>query len=91
MNEEDLSAIDVAKDEKGKEVVYLIYGETFFQSLCSDVLTFGLLLFSIWFSSGSKFWTFVCALMILSFALCKRKKVGRFSSKDAMKKYVAEL
>lgn len=39
------------------------------ESLVSDGWTFGLLLLCIWASQGSKWWTFLTALMFLAFLL----------------------
>jgi hypothetical protein len=53
-----------------KEKVYLVVGESFIQSVMSDVVTFGMIGASIWFSQGSKFWTFICFMMLVMHISC---------------------
>lgn len=45
--------------------------QTVGESLVSDGWTFGLMLLCIWASQGSKWWTFLSALMFLVFTLGK--------------------
>ena len=49
--------------------------ESLGESLVSDGWTFGLLLLCIWASQGSKWWTFLTALMFLAFLLVKAAAV----------------
>jgi len=62
------------------------------QSILSDIFTFGCLTFCIWFSTGSKFWTFICFLMIVMFiwakAITKRSDVKRFETEQDLITYL---
>ena len=59
-----------------KNKIYAIYHETVMHSIIADVFTFGCLSFCIWFSDGSKFWTFVCFVMFLLWMSAKSKMVS---------------
>ena len=54
--------------------VYVVFRESLIQSITSDLSTFSMLTFCIWFSSGSKLWSFVCFLMLFSFVSARAVK-----------------
>lgn len=51
-------------------------GETFLQSLGSDIVTFGFLLLCIHVSRDSAFWTFILGCMFLVFVAAKFTLMG---------------
>lgn len=70
-----------------KKVIY--YRESFWQSVLADITTFGFLIFSIWFSSGDKAWTFVCVLFLALFIMGKSFGKSRtFTSMSDLKKHI---
>ena len=73
-----------------KEKVYLMYKESLLSSVLDDIFTFGCLVFCIWFSSGSKFWTFVCCAFLIMLMAIKMKFLNttNFNSIEEVKKYV---
>lgn len=71
---------------------YVVFRESLLQSIAADLLTFGLLTFSIWFSAGSKFWTFVCFMMFFFFVsgrtVKKIKTSPTFRTAQKLKEWV---
>lgn len=59
------------KEKVEMEKEYVIYREGLWQSVLSDIFTFSMLTFCVWFSAGSNFWTFVCVVLLLLFCFAK--------------------
>jgi hypothetical protein len=76
-----------------EQKVYIIYHEKLWQSVLSDMFTFGTLSLCIWFSAGDKFWSFVCVVMFLFWISAKSKiiAINEFRTKKALKHFVDEL
>ena len=48
---------------------YIVLKESFIQSVMSDIVTFGLLSFCIWFSQDSRFWSAIVFFMFFFFII----------------------
>lgn len=74
---------------------YILFRESFVQSLLSDVSTFGTLMFSFWFNKnyiGSSLINIVILIIIVVTALGRTMgKSKRFSDKKKLKEYVNNL
>lgn len=66
----------------------LIIKESLWGSIVSDVFTFGMLIFCIWFSGDSKFWGFICFLMFFMFMMRNSPRVKRFTSMKDAKEWI---
>lgn len=67
--------------------------ESLWQSVVSDMFTFGLLGWSIWFSGDSKFWQFICFGMFFLFLMSKsmlHKKMMTFDSEKELLEYLID-
>ena len=62
-----------------KTTVYIKEKEGFFQSFFRDLVTFSFIVFCVYISQGSTWWTFVTGGMFLMFAL---GKVGNIINKS---------
>lgn len=81
-----------AKVNKGlvPKIVYLYVNESVLSSLVKDIITFGFLCFSIWFSGGSKFWNFICFMMLFLYLLKFKgsKDVHVFNSIEKLEDFI---
>jgi len=83
--------METEKAEKVKiERVLIWYRESLWQSICSDAVTFGMLVFCIWFSGDSKFWNFVCFLMFFVYLLKHSRNVKEFKTKEELQAWFEE-
>ena len=75
--------------------VYVLFRESMLQSICADLCTFGMLAFCIWFSHGSKLWSFICFVMLVRFVTGKAtKKINtapKFRTKAKLKEWAESL
>jgi len=89
---DEVTVMQGVKDNKDKKIVFFMFRESLLQSILSDLISFGLLIFCIWFSHGSKFWTFVCFMMFLtnmtSSVLKRKGKI--FDNKESLRKWASE-
>lgn len=72
-----------------KKPKYIFFRESLLQSVISDIITFGFIIFSIWFSADSKIWTFICVLFLFLLIMAKgsnRKNV--FYKKEDLINYI---
>lgn len=71
-----------------KKATIIIYKESLFQSIVSDLFTFGFLLLCMWASWGSTGWTFLTACLFLVFLSGNNNNVHRFYSADEVRKWL---
>ena len=78
---------------KSPQYKIVLFRESFVQSVCADAVTVGMLVFCIWFSSGDKFWTFMCMLMLVSYLFTRvaTKQGTIISTKRELLEYVDEV
>ncbi len=75
--------------ENKEKKVFVYYRESFLQAVLSDVVTFGFLIFSIWFSRGDNLWTFFCIVLFVIFTVGKASaRVNKFYSAKELKDFV---
>lgn len=78
--------------------IIIIYKESLAQSVISDIVTFGFILICVWSSwaSGSRWWTFFTATVMLFFIVVQLQKFTasdnrlRFYSIEQVEKWVVE-
>ena len=73
---------------------YIVLKESFVQSVLSDIVTFGLLSFCIWFSQDSRFWSVVAFFMFFFFiisAATKKAKDSYCMSPEELIEYANKL
>ena len=78
-----------------KFAVYKV-NETVADSVYKDVVTFSFLIFCIWISQDSTWWTLVTGLMFMGFAIGKiavafKRNRHEFRTKEDLQKWVDEL
>ena len=61
------------------EYIVITGKESVIESIVKDSITFGFLLFCIWASQGSRFWTVLCGVLFLLFVWAK--SVAQFGSR----------
>lgn len=69
--------------------MYIFLRESFIQSFFADTVSFGFLIFSIWFSRGDNLWTAFCMILFVLLIVGKaRAKRVTFYNKNKLKKYI---
>lgn len=70
--------------------VFLYVSESVWSSLVKDIITFGFICFSIWFSAGSRFWNFICFMMLFCYLLKFKgsKDVHSFNSIGELENFI---
>jgi len=77
-----------------EKTVYVLFRESLWQSICADAVTLAMMVFCIWFSAGSKFWNFVCFVLLILFMagrVAKGKSRVMKLTREDMKKWAADL
>ncbi len=74
---------------------YVVLKESFIQSVMSDVVTFGLLTFCMWFSMDSRFWSVIVFFMyffsITTSALKRTNGSAHCNSPEELKAFAERL
>lgn len=74
---------------------YIVLKESFIQSVCSDIVTFGLLTFCMWFSMGSRLWSVIVFFMFFFWIIATANKRGssekELYSPEELKEYAERL
>ncbi len=74
---------------------YVVLKESFIQSVMSDVVTFGLLTFCMWFSMESRFWSVIVFFMyfffIITSSMKRMKGSSHFNSAEELKLFAERL
>lgn len=70
--------------------VFLYVSESVWASLVKDIITFGFICFSIWFSGDSRLWNFICFMMLFYYLLkfTGSKDVHSFNSIEELEDFI---